>query len=847
MFEVSNKSKLFGSASQASSEVDGNVDVFAKQSDKFTTDPFWDFAATADLWANWNKLFPYQLLVIERVKGSYSAQNVRARFTLPFPPQEQNMSTPFAIETSVTMGGVIEEHNGAPLRMISLTGTTGILPLRGTTSKASDLNSGASIFAGTVTGINEIKTAISQTSNLLGLPTSQPNVISEADAATLGSQTGFTQFQLLKRFLEAYVAVKKTAAGRNYRLAYAIHKEQEVYLVTPVSFDTLRSAASPLEFSYRLQLKAWRRIVFTDATQPFRAEVGVRDPNKLAQLVNTLESGRRILEGVRHTLEGIRADIQNILMTPLRQVILFTKDLIGVVLTAVDLPTDIVSDLREPLLELAAARSSIGSVGRLSTRFSNNGDAAVVVIKEAFAQLAVSSGKADTESGQDSRSRKDGILGTSGQNGRNAAPANKIMGDPTANFAFFSTVRPSDLNLRPDTIRKIEEERRKVRNLRREDFELNRDNILRVLADFSDFVGVGHAAYTSTYNLPVRSTNRVPTDDDWDIIHSLSRIAQQFDTLAATADINQDQISSMDFVAGLASRSGIAFRIPRSKFAVGFPYGYTLERLAERYLKDANRWHEIAALNGLRAPYVDELGFKLSFLANGNGNQITVNSADNLFVGQLVWLSSSATKREKRRIQKITKLSPTQYAVVVDGAKDLVKYTTAAGAFLQAFLPDTVNSQMQIYIPSDIVPDEDDFRVKTIPGVDYFDPLVRSGGIDLLLTNDGDLVITPDGDSRLAIGLTNLVQKVRLALGTARGSLLHHPDYGLGLRPGVSTADLSAQDVLSGAQALFKKDQGFTGIESASIRKTANSLFVRLNVGIAGSGHFVPIETEIRR
>jgi hypothetical protein len=76
---------------------------------------------------NWNKLFPYQLIVVEQTgPNSYSPRredNGRGqwfKYTLPMPPESFSISMPFAIGGSVTLGGYVEEHNGAPTRNITL-------------------------------------------------------------------------------------------------------------------------------------------------------------------------------------------------------------------------------------------------------------------------------------------------------------------------------------------------------------------------------------------------------------------------------------------------------------------------------------------------------------------------------------------------------------------------------------------------------------------------------------------------------------------------------------------------------------------------------------------------------
>jgi len=134
-----------------------------------------------------------------------------------------------------------------------------------------------------------------------------------------------------------------------------------------------------------------------------------------------------------------------------------------------------------------------------------------------------------------------------------------------------------------------------------------------------------------------------------------------------------------------------------------------------------------------------------------------------------------------------------------------------------------------------------------VPGVDHFDPLLRIGGIDLLLTQSGDIVITPDGDTRLAVGLTNIVQKVRLVIDTTQGSLLHHPEYGFPSILGESTADVTASDLLKICKDLFRDDPTFTGVESAAILKDGPVCKITLSVGIAGTQQVIPITVEIPR
>ncbi|MHA1675727.1 MAG: hypothetical protein ACTSU6_00960, partial [Candidatus Njordarchaeales archaeon] len=101
----------------------------------------------------WNKLFPYRLLVVDVSKPNPSIlarnpssvriennvlineggieylitqerQNGTWEMVLPITPQQLQTTDHFAINTSATMRGVVEEHNGVKFKTVTASGTT---------------------------------------------------------------------------------------------------------------------------------------------------------------------------------------------------------------------------------------------------------------------------------------------------------------------------------------------------------------------------------------------------------------------------------------------------------------------------------------------------------------------------------------------------------------------------------------------------------------------------------------------------------------------------------------------------------------------------------------------------
>jgi hypothetical protein len=813
--------------------------------------------ATDKLWfrndkitgGNWNQLFPYQLIVVEQQgekfytrKSTLNSGGRAFQFTLPMPPESFSISMPFAINSSVTLGGFIEEHNGAPIRIINLSGSLGVNPSRGHGLVPLAFNFRDSVFAGTLTGALNTAAQARQLQTLGGNPQFTLNTIPQAsfDDVTeqgAGSLTGWYQFRLLQLFFESYAEFKKTSAGRNSVLALATWKDEAVYLVSPISFDAVKGAESPIEYRYTLQLKAFKRVKLdqgvADKKKPY---VPINaDPGALSRALNTIQQSRLVLQAAKKTLQAVGGDVQRTIFEPIRQTCLAIKDALSLPLALSDLSDRIVSDLRATIIQYVSTKNAISNVPQqnraVGRHVSDNAQKAYDMIK------SLSVEKTDNNS-----------ITTSALTLQASHPGNTPISNASDNPEFFSSINISSLNVPPSVATAIARERSAARSRTRSDYQAMVVSIQAQADAYAAAIGASHPTYNSIYGLEDPTTTIIdhPTDDDFNTLFHLNQLVMEMNRLAVSSN-DDPQLRTIATVAGLAQRAGIAFQQPRSKFAVPFPYGATLEQLAFTYLGNPDRWLEIATLNGLQSPYVDEEGFVLPLIVNGADNTVFVSSDIHLYVGQPVYVSSDTVVRTARTVTKVDELAVNQFMVTVDGEGNMDEYITLANAKLEAFLPNTVNSQMLIYIPSDREPKDPDFTFKSIPGIAEYDSFIAVGGIDLLLTPANDLIITPDGDSRWAVGLTNIIQKVRLALSVVQGTLSRHPDFGLPIEVGMSLADLSASQIVRATENMFAGDPTFTGIKAAHINVTGPLAALSIAVEVAGTDQIIPITAQVSR
>lgn len=838
--------------------IEQNVSFAALQEQiNYEEDSLWPRPKT-DL-TKWDKYCPYQLLVVEVIPNTVGVpedgQVYRPykdwRYTFPLPPESLTRYLPFASQLTPTLDGVVEENNGIPIRPVTLRGSTGFLPFKGSggdrsgTGALSKLEDQVtSIFGGTINTINQISNSVRQAvSAVTNTGLAAYNVYQTAEFDITGpnplllKSSGFNQILLLRDFLESYAAIKKknTDLAKRLRLAFAVWKENDVCLCTPVHFGYLKTASSPLEYTYNISLKCWKRIELDVGSIKATSPVPIRhSPNLIAQALNTLMAARQAVQKIGTLKQAVLGDIDYV-FKPFHDTILLCKDTLGATLSVADIP-------------LAVKQRVIINISEL--KYSSNQFWNQLASSQTWAPAI----RALKYTVDDSSHLQDMPVGARGTHvpsyGDNRAAAAASIGYRAKKMAakdipdqLADQIPLATLNLASDVRKDVLADVQRVRKLKRKDFE-DYANTLRNVSDKIAFlVGAGDSTYAEMYGIDTQPIKSEPTQDDWDTLASLADSIDVMQQFAATADGEPDQAPTMlDRFGDLVTAAGMAWKKPVSKFAIPFPFNATLESLATQYLGDPNRWMEIVALNGLRTPYVDEVGYQLPLLVNGNGNVIVVAKNEDLYVGKTVWLSSNVANRVRYKIEGIQYVNGA-YRIKLN--EDAGPYKVADSAVLAAFLTGTTCSRNLIWIPSDVDPiDTESVVTKDIPGVDETDPMVSVGGIDVLADNDNNLVLI-DGDLRFATGLANIVQWVRLILSYEQGELLQHPKIGLPLSIGLSLADFSAQEVVTAIKNQLGQDPLFSRIDRVAVVQKGAAVDIKINAVVTGTAAPLPLNYGI--
>ena len=808
---------------------------------------------------NWQGLFPYRLMVIDVREGNtivnsiidsvstkitptkapgsaivnFTPNGFSWVYNLPISPQQLSIQDQYSIATSATLRGIVEEHSGVRFKTITASGSMGVWPYReSVTHPPSSPGILASVFGGTLSGIGNVIGQVqsvvnSATSNH---PANKPTTVQPKESQAGETSTGYYFALSLQQFLEQYAEAKKLPESAGWRLVFDIPKQNQSFVVTPISFVWQQNANSPLEIKYSLQFKAWRRIELNLPGNPVHPDAYPISPGILQRVLTTITQARSVLSASLDLIGAVRSDVNRPLEV-LRQTSLLVKDLAGVAVTAADLPFQIQKDYSSSI------KASLSNLSDAISSTSSNPS-----VRAALAAITLSQGPME---GLSMEAVRMGQLGKTASFNQSIDPANNVFAKPESAFNLMNSVSVSNMKLDSAKQRVIDDAIAAASEITVDDLKTFRAVIQELALQLSNNFGAGAAFYSEVYNRPAPRQRIQPmTLDEYDILKSLYDVMQSYDILTATTEIDdRNKQTNMEYVAGLADGADIAFTVSNSKIQVPVPFGLTMEAIAARYLGNPQRWLEIATLNNLRDPYIDENGFQYPLLSNATGRQITVGSSDNLYVGQRIVLQSSTQVPSARRVLGLDRLSDTSFLLTLDGNPDLDNFILANGAYLQAYLPGTVNSQQKIFIPSDLAVPQDPNII--IPSATSADPLVGLSKVDLLLTDAGDVAVNSFGDFRFAAGMTNIIQALKIKIGTSKGSSLLNPNFGLGIKAGIMTSEAQIGDIYSSIAQMISEDPRFQALESLQIQLNGPTLTINMAVSLAGQNGVFPLTFQL--
>jgi hypothetical protein len=451
---------------------------------------------------------------------------------------------------------------------------------------------------------------------------------------------------------------------------------------------------------------------------------------------------------------------------------------------------------------------------------------------------------------------------------RVSAKINPFSDSITTNkfYAVFDNILVESINLSNQEEQIVQSRIDRVTQFSKNDFLKIKNALIDHRDTIADTIGLGDADYDRAFGKSAIAPQVSATIVDLNMLVTVQASLRSVDFVLANLFAVDAAIDPFALARANANNPDINIGQYSSGRLVKINYGEDLQSLAARYLGDANKWIDIAIANGLKAPYIDEIGVKLQLLANGSGNQINLSQTDingelninRLFINQAIFLQSSVyVSPEQRTIINITEIPVSGEIIIeLDGLADLSKYKTSEGASVRVYKPNTINSSFFVLIPSEeSLPDGRREEVPWFLSKAAEDE--KRAKVDLAIDANGELNFTSNGDLTLSYGLANAVQALKLKIVTELGSLRYHPGFGLVSILGNQNSDLESVKSLitESLTEQIELDSRFDRIENLTVDYLVNSatnegvsaMSITLSVRLAGGSTVVPISFTVNQ
>lgn len=392
----------------------------------------------------------------------------------------------------------------------------------------------------------------------------------------------------------------------------------------------------------------------------------------------------------------------------------------------------------------------------------------------------------------------------------------------------------------------------------RTDFIDIRDNLANARDILSDIVGTSDPLYDSIYNRGSSVALRDVSIKDIGNMQNFQSAIKAVDFILANSEfLTTTTIDPFALARANADNDELDIESGRSGTLVRMFFGDTLEDLAYRHLGSNDRWIEIAIANGLRPPYIDEIGEKISLLTNGSSNQIILSELDingianinKLHINQVILIKSDGTTSPEQRTIINIKEVPISGDIILElsGDTDLNKYQIFDNAYIRVFKINTINSNFLVTIPQPEV-----IEHKNSNNTPFFLESKaedeKLAGVDLLVDDNFDLSFTAFSDVQLNFGLANAQQAIQMKMLQEQGQNTRHPELGLPAIQGKKSNKFNGakQSIISSITNMIEEDIRFNRVEQLDVVSTGPStVTINVKVRMAGSGSLIPLSFTI--
>lgn len=754
--------------------------------------------------------------------GTSNASGAFSDFALPITPQEITQVENFAKTIKPTQGGTVLQHGGNRYKDLVISGHTGVAPFRG------------------ITGVN----------TLTGAALLQPD--------ELKYRSGYEVFIHFRNWMKSYEQTKASPGNSEItdpsklRMIFKNYKDWEFLIVEPLKFTMKKDASKPLLYNYTIQFMVLGHYEMPTVT-----------PNILDDIDNAIKKVSAVLDGTRAVFNKLSDVIRSTANTidtfneDLRKVNLAVKAAVGVKLTASDMSNRIESDF---ISEQDALKLTL-KIGTVTGTLAN--PATIASLERAGVDMTSIrlTGSAEQVSQQQ-------IAISQGQLG-SGNPKQDFLNAKAQLGSLISKIGIEDYPVRAQ--QELASEQAQATTVSRQTIETVLANGIKLRDQFADSIQLGDPTYDQIFGVTSTSstfTTLSDFDKQIEALYAFSQSIQALQDLLASDklfDINSSKYGQSSAASSYVTLGTGVFSFPNPEAGVKegiVPFGATLEDIALVEFGNVSRWTELAELNGLKYPYIDSTGVSgspINLILNSesfyNPTQIQNLSAGNKFLiptsptpaGAWISQAGNIATFNGGTVSTVSNWLfqyPDQNMTVKIQDSNVYKQfngTWSAIDFSEIQTSEVLKPGDLIKIP--VTQRPADSTIARGPRDNNVTNGLSSSekalGVDLKLTNTGDLTLTPQGDIDLSFGINNAAQAIILKLAYERGELKDYPSLGTNLKIGGKITDIG--QIRTQIVTTLLQDSRIVDVKNVNLLQSGSSISVTFDVYLNNVQDPVPI------